>query len=119
SRRELFFFKQKTAYEIFNFSKALESIWGVVSNIDKFIVERAPWKLARDQSAEAQRKLDDTLYTAAEALRIICILAHPVLPHSTQAIWRQLGFTEALDGVRRDSLHWGLLKEGQRIGAIA
>jgi methionyl-tRNA synthetase len=107
------------AYEAFNFSRALETIWSVVSNADKFIVERAPWKLAKDQSAEGQSKLDETLYTAAEALRIVCILAHPVLPHSTEAIWRQLGFTDGLDSVQRDSLQWGLLKGGQKIGTIA
>ena len=107
------------AYDAFNFSRALETIWGVVSNADKFIVERAPWKLAKDQTPEGQQKLDDTLYTAAEALRVICILAHPVLPHSTEAIWRQLGFTEALDSVRQEALEWGLLKGGQRIGTIA
>ncbi len=107
------------AYDALNFSRALEAIWTVVSSADKFIVERAPWKLAKDQSAEGQQKLDDTLYTAAEALRIVCILAHPVLPHSTDAIWRQLGFTESLDGVRQESLVWGLLKGSQKIGTIA
>ncbi len=107
------------AYDGFNFSRALEAIWGIVASIDRFIVERAPWKLAKDGSAEAQAKLDETLYTAAEALRLICILAHPVLPRSTQAIWQQLGFATALDQIRADSLSWGLLVAGQKIGAIA
>src|ERR1700685_1330072 len=39
-------FVQKT-YESFEFSKALESVWGLISAVDKFIVEMAPWKLAR------------------------------------------------------------------------
>ncbi len=108
------------AYESFNFSKALELIWGMVSNLDKFIVERAPWKLAKDASPEAQAKLDETLYTAAEALRLICILAHPVLPHSTQAIWMQLGFTNALEKLQwKDELVWGGLPANQKIGTIA
>src|SRR5215468_3212060 len=30
------------AYERFEFSKALEIVWGLISAVDKFIVERAP-----------------------------------------------------------------------------
>ena len=60
----------------------------------------APWKLAKDQSPEAQRKLDETLYTAAEALRVVCVLVSPVLPHSARAIWKQLGFADPLDEIR-------------------
>jgi methionyl-tRNA synthetase len=107
------------AYNNFEFSRALEQIWGIISTVDKFIVERAPWKLAKDQSPEAPKKLDDTLYTAAEALRITCALAHPVLPHATDAIWAQLGFIQSLDELRADSLAWGSLLAGQKIGTIA
>ncbi|MDQ2712667.1 MAG: methionine--tRNA ligase [Acidobacteriota bacterium] len=107
------------SYEKFEFSRALEAIWSIVAAVDKFIVERAPWKLAKDPSPAAQEQLDQTLYTAAEALRLICVLAHPVLPHSTEAIWSQLGFTSSLDEARAESVAWGLLQAGQKIGTIA
>lgn len=107
-----------TAYENFDFSRALEAVWGIISAVDKFIVERAPWKLAKDTSPEAAARLDETLYTAAEALRVVCLLASPVLPHSAEAIWSQLGFTEPIATVRTGSLEWGGLSS-QRIGAIA
>ncbi len=32
------------AYDAFEFSRALEHIWSIISAVDKFIVERAPWK---------------------------------------------------------------------------
>jgi methionyl-tRNA synthetase len=105
------------AYDRFEFSRALEQIWSIVSAVDKFIVERAPWKLAKD--AGAKDRLDQTLYTAAEALRIVTALAYPVLPHATEAIWSQLGFSKALDTVRTADLEFGLLKPGQKIGQIA
>ena len=107
------------AYDKFEFSRALEQIWSIISAVDKFIVERAPWKLAKDQSPESQKKLDETLYTAAEALRVVCVLGHPVLPHSTTEIWRQLGFKDSLDDMRAGDLDWGSLKTGQKIGVIA
>jgi methionyl-tRNA synthetase len=107
------------AYDKFEFSHALEQIWSIISAVDKFIVERAPWKLAKDQTPEAQQKLDETLYTAAEALRVACVLAHPVLSYSTGEIWRQLGFKGLLDDARTKDLEWGELAAEQKIGAIA
>jgi methionyl-tRNA synthetase len=105
------------AYDRFEFSRALEQVWSIVSGVDKFIVERAPWKLAKD--AAAQEKLDETLYTAAEALRLVTALAHPVLPHTTAAIWNQMGFARPLDEVRTADLEFGLLQGGQKVGKIA
>jgi methionyl-tRNA synthetase len=105
------------AYDAFEFSRALEQIWGIISAVDKFIVERAPWKLAKDGGAS--ERLDETLYTAAEALRLVSALASPVLPHSTQSIWQQLGFTQRISSIQSDALQWGGLKAGQKIGEIA
>ncbi|MDQ6708914.1 MAG: methionine--tRNA ligase, partial [Acidobacteriota bacterium] len=64
------------ALEAFDFSRYLEIVGGLIATIDKFIVERAPWKLAKGEGP-AQALLDETLYTAAEALRIICGLLYP------------------------------------------
>src|SRR5579875_1748738 len=74
------------AYERFDFSHALDQIWSIISAVAKFIVELAPWKLAKDSSETAPQRLDETLYTAAEALRVVCAIVSPVLPHSAQAI---------------------------------
>jgi methionyl-tRNA synthetase len=106
------------AYDAFEFSRALEHIWSIISAVDKFIVERAPWKLSKDTSESSQKRLDETLYTTAEALRLICGLVSPVLPHSAEAIWRQLGFTSPISTFRADALDWGGLKPGQKISEI-
>jgi methionyl-tRNA synthetase len=105
------------AFDAFEFTRGLETIWGLLSKLDKFIVERAPWKLARQP--EAQADLDATLYTAAEALRIATVLLSPVLPQSTPKIWAQLGMTEPLENARLDTLAWGQLPVGQRIGEVS
>jgi methionyl-tRNA synthetase len=104
------------AYDNFEFSRALEQIWAIIAAADKFIVERAPWKLVKDESA--RERLDETLYTAAEAVRLVCALTSPVLPASASAILRQLGFSDPIN-IEGDSLAWGRLPAGQRIGAIA
>ena len=87
------------SYEWLNFSKALETIWTLISAVDKFIVERAPWNLAKSGDTA---KLADTLYTAAEALRIVTALVYPVIPESAAKIWAQLGFRTPLEAIRTD-----------------
>lgn len=106
-----------TLFEEFEFSRGLEAIWGLLSAVDRFIVQHAPWKLAKDPAGK--EKLDLTLYTAAEALRIATALLAPVMPESTAKIWSQLGMAEPLESVRLDALTWGQLQAGQKIGEVA
>src|SRR6185437_11095521 len=77
----------QAAFANFEYSKGLESIWGLISAVDKLIVRHAPWKLARASEPGAPAELDLTLYTSAEALRIATALLAPVLPESTRKIW--------------------------------
>jgi methionyl-tRNA synthetase len=105
------------AFEEFEFSKGLESIWALLSAADKFIVEQAPWTLVKKPESRAQ--LDATLYTAAEVLRIATVLLAPVLPESTAKIWAQLGMPGPLESVRLQELAWGQLQPGQKIGEVA
>ena len=104
----------------FNFSRGLETLWSFISVIDKFIVERAPWKLGKDTiRLRADSMLDETLYTAAEALRILCAWIYPVMPNSARNIWIQLGMTAPIESVTFADLHWGKLPAGQKIGSVA
>jgi methionyl-tRNA synthetase len=105
-------------YEAFEFSKALERIWTLISKIDRLIVTVAPWKLAKDQSAEAQQNLDRILYTALESLRIISGLVSPVLPHSAQRIWEQLGFEDKVATHALEEFQWGAASLPAKIGEI-
>ncbi len=104
------------AYDKFDFSKALEKIWTLIGTVDKFIVERAPWKLAKSQDAAAPERLRDTIFTAAEALRIAAVLVSPVLPHSAANILSQLGVSNT--GLTLADASWKAKPLGQ-IGVIS
>ncbi len=106
------------SFERLEFAKALETIWGLIARLDKFIVERAPWKLSKGDS-DCQTLCDETLYTSAESLRIITILLSAVIPDSAAKIWSQLGFTEPLANIRTKDLHWGRLEGGQMLGSVS
>jgi methionyl-tRNA synthetase len=107
------------AFDRFEFSKGLEAVWALISEVDRSIVRWAPWKLARQRDEGSQARLSMALYTAAEALRIATALLAPVLPQSTPKIWAQLGMTEPIESVRFDALEWGGLQPGQKIGKVS
>lgn len=103
-------------YNQFQFSLTLEAIWSLIARVDEMITAEKPWTLA---GTDKQPHLDSILYSAAETLRIVTILAHPVLPAATENIWKLLGQPTPLREERIDALKWGQLKPGTRIGKPA
>jgi len=106
------------AFDAFEFSRGLEAIWVMLSAADKFIVEQAPWKLAKGGEA-ARQQLDDALYASADLLRVAVVLLHPILPESTTQIWAQLGMTTPLETFDIRTLKSGQLTAGQSIGMVS
>jgi methionyl-tRNA synthetase len=65
-------------------TQALELIWRRVRRLNRYVEERAPWQLAKDQSSADA--LDQTLASLAEGLRSISVLLHPYMPASTERL---------------------------------
>jgi len=103
----------KKHYNRFDFSSALEAIWSVIGEVDQFLTVEKPWTKAKNP--EDRQSLAVVLYAAAETLRFVCVLAHPVVPEATQKIWAALAQPVAVNDVRIDELIWGELKPGTRI----
>jgi methionyl-tRNA synthetase len=57
------------------------------------------------------------LYTSAEALRIVTVLAHPVMPVATAKIWSQMGLGD-ITRVSLAELRWGQLQLGTKLGKV-
>jgi methionyl-tRNA synthetase len=74
------------------FSRALETAWAVIARVDKMISDAKPWDLAKDENQK--QTLGAVLYRAAESLRWLSVLLHPLVPAASQVMWNQLG----LDG---------------------
>ncbi|HVO79775.1 MAG TPA: methionine--tRNA ligase [Terriglobales bacterium] len=106
-----------TLFDQFQFSRALETAWSLVSAVDKYIVENEPWSLGEKQDEESRARLATVLYTSAEALRIATALAHPVIPDATAKIWSQLGLGDIRKFALSD-LKWGQLHLGTKLGTV-
>jgi methionyl-tRNA synthetase len=91
-------------FDDYNFSRMLESVWELISRVNKYIVENEPWVLA-EKPAESGR-LDSVLFHCAESLRIVAVLLAPVMPKSSQAIWNQLGLDGNISDVKLNELQW-------------
>ena len=76
----------------FKFNMALEEIWKVVRRANKYIDEKEPWALAKDESKKAE--LDTVMRNLAESLRIVSILIEPYMHTTTDRMREQLGLSD-------------------------
>jgi methionyl-tRNA synthetase len=100
----------------YNFSGVVQAIWGLIAAVDQYIADAKPWKLAESTEPGAKRQLGAVLWTAGQALRFVAVLAHPFIPESTQQLWLRLGQTGSVADQRIDSLGWGMLGSGEKVG---
>jgi methionyl-tRNA synthetase len=103
-------------FQSLDFSRALENLWYFVSQVDGFISDRAPWKLAK--SDESRPALKSVLATCAEAIRVITALVYPVMPDSAAKVWAQLGLGD-IHTADLKHITWGDLQPGTRLGSLA
>jgi methionyl-tRNA synthetase len=99
-------------------SYAIENAFYLVSDCNRLIDRKEPWKLAEDM--EQGDQLDAILYYLAESLRIIAILISPVLPRTAHRIFDQLNWKMELSGkedrFRLDDAKSGGLPDGHVVG---
>ena len=101
-------------YENLNFARALEATWGVIASADKYLTTEQPWALGNSEEEQARKAA--VLWSTAELLRIVTVLAHPILPASTEKVWALLGLSGSVAAVELDGLRWGQLVPGKQLG---
>jgi methionyl-tRNA synthetase len=73
------------------FHHALNQLWVVINEANKYIEDSAPWKEKNDG------KLSNILYTLAESLRLIAVYIFPFMPSAGEKIWKQLGIKGSIE----------------------
>jgi methionyl-tRNA synthetase len=90
---------------------ALTAVWDIVGRANHYLVEKEPWKLAKDDAKRPE--LAAILYASAETLRTLAVLIQPIMPAAAQRLWTQLGIPEPLNDQRLPrAAEWGQLKPG-------
>jgi methionyl-tRNA synthetase len=98
--------------DVTDLTGALDEIWQRVRRLNRYVEERAPWQLAKDEANAAE--LDATLRSLAEGLRVVTVLLHPYMPSTCERLLDALG-SPALDlgGAR-----FGAAPGGQTTGPL-
>jgi methionyl-tRNA synthetase len=92
------------------FRDALESIWELVTSLNRAIEERKPWVLHKEGRTD---ELDALLYDLCEGLRWLAMLLHPFMPERMSEMWQRLGTAGDVAADWRDALsEWGGLAAG-------
>jgi methionyl-tRNA synthetase len=79
----------------FNFSLALEDIWGLINVANKYIEETKPWNLARENKTA---ELKSFIRLLLEVLQEVVCQIYPFMPQTAEAIKEQLGKEEIKKG---------------------
>ena len=88
--------------------RALEAIWALCGEANRFVDAAAPWALAK---AGRTAELHAVLYAALEALRWIGRMCLPVLPSKAAVLLERIGD----GGPRRWPAAWGELPAGAKV----
>ena len=101
---------QQAALERLDFSTGFGAVWDLIRATNAYIEDRQPWALNKaGESTKTAAVLGDCL----EALRIIALLASPVIPNAAAELWRRLGLEGRPEQQRLpDAAAWGLLPAG-------
>jgi methionyl-tRNA synthetase len=81
---------------------ALDAIWQRVRRLNRYVEERAPWQLAKDDARSEE--LDRVLATLVAGLRVLGVLLYPYIPSSADKLLGALGCEDrSLECARWDS----------------
>jgi len=100
--------KYQDAFEAFDLKTACEALVELTNFANKYIDDKKPWSLAKENPAD----LPAVLYDLLELLRYIATLLLPILPSAAEAIADQLGVK--VKDLKLDN-KWGMLKKGSEI----
>ena len=89
------------------FDEFLRAVEAVMRDLNRYIEGNAPWTLYRNGDEQAVQRV---IYTASEALRLVSVLIHPVMPAKTWELWQRLGWVPDDDLSR--GLRWSALRPG-------
>lgn len=107
----------QTALDELAFSDALAQVWSFLGKLNKYIDEKAPWRLVKEGHPEV---LANVLYNLLEGLRWTALFIAPFLPATAQIFWQSLGLPgQVKERIWDQELKWGLLPAGLSVSRPA
>jgi methionyl-tRNA synthetase len=103
-----------------SFQRALDSVWELVTYLNKYIDTNKPWVLAKDKNLES--RLGTVMYSLIEGIRFISLYINPFMPCASVAIYSAVTGGGDISGISgawcgfdmRMEAVWGRLLSGTR-----
>ena len=113
--------KYRENMNTFQFHRALQVVWKLISQANKYIVTNEPWALVKEPDRVG--RLHTVLYNLTETLRLLTLLLQPVMPGTCRKMTEGLGLAQDSPLVTDLSENgtWGMLEAGtslQKIDAL-
>ncbi len=87
------FDKTKKSLDIFRFDEALAHIFEYIRYANKYITQKEPWGLKKQNK---ETELKEVLYNLIGALKFISGIVSPFMPDTAEKMWSQLGFNDSV-----------------------
>ena len=95
------------------FSVALQDIWQLIGECNRYIDQNMPWVLAKTE--EGRERLKTVMYVLCECIRIVAILIAPTMPRTPARIFEQLGVSDPALCSFESTSHFGVLPAGGKV----
>ncbi len=78
-------------FDRYQFSQGLEKLFKFIRELNRFIENKAPWKLAKNNDEESTLELKNTLAYLMEGIRLSVQMLQIIIPESSEKILKILG----------------------------
>ncbi len=95
------------------FSLALQDVWQLIGECNRYIDLNAPWVLCK--SEEGQERLKTVMYVLCECIRYAAVLIAPTMPKTPALIYQQLGITDEAIKTIESLATFGQLPAGTKV----
>jgi methionyl-tRNA synthetase len=102
----------KRANEKMDTRTALQSLWDLVDNLNRYIDETSPWELHKRGYSD---RLNTTLYYLADHLSMLAVLLSPFIPKTSALMWKSLGLPQSPQEMKFDRVNSGHFPPGQKV----
>ncbi|KDA53236.1 methionyl-tRNA synthetase [Thermoanaerobaculum aquaticum] len=96
--------------EGYEFHRALEAVWELLSAVDGYVTEKAPWGIFKAEGASG--RLSRIMYNCLESLRLVAVMISPVMPGTADKVFDAL----PTDDAGKKQLAWGMLPVSAALG---
>lgn len=99
--------KLEKAFDEYKISEAAETIMNLVDETNKYVNDKAPWGLAKEEKWD---ECGQVIYNTLETMRNTAVMIYPFCPNIAQDIWEQLSCDGNIAEYQLSQLNWGELK---------